>query len=156
MKIFLGGLLIIFGFSSTVLARDLSRPESPGGDQLVEVNLGIFIEGEQTEPELGFDYEYFVSGTEHHLSVGAATDVSFGESHTEFYLGPLVSGYYHHFKLFWTSGVSTANFVEAHERHRTGLGYEIFDSVIYVPSLAYEKNGDKEGVVVMLGVAQEF
>ena len=151
--------ILIFAFLMTphwLLAKDFARPESHGGDWLLEFTTELSFLYDVGEPGLGLDLEYFVPGTEHHFSVGLSTDVEFTKSFTQYFVGPLVSGYYRHFKVFWTSGVVSENFNRNLRKHRLGLGYEIIGDLIYVPSVSYDKVGNHEGISIIFGVAHEF
>jgi hypothetical protein len=137
--------------------KDVARPESFGGEGLIELTAGVFfIEGRQ-EPSLGVDLEFFIPGTEHHFSLGVAADVEWAEHFTEYYFGPLVSAYFYHWKFFWTSGVAAEDFERNLWKHRLGLGYEIIgEEWVYVPSVAYDFVEERRGLSIIFGVAHEF
>ena len=148
----------LFLTASVGLAKMESRPQSMGGDFLVEFNTGYVFEGSEGVFELGFDFERFISGTHHHFSIGLATELVSTDSANEYYLGPMLSAYYFHFKAFLTSGVLTD--LNGHDewKSRFGLGYEVIWTThwIFVPTVAVDFHRSEFFPGVVLGLACEF
>ena len=158
MKNLIITLLISFIFISMTEAKEKSRPKSIGGDYVAEVNFGVVFEESEDVFELGFDFESFIKETHHHFSIGVATEIEFKEEETEYFLGPLLSAYFYHFKFFITSGILT-NFQEEHEwKSRLGLGYEIvhLKDWILVPTFTLDYVDQEFDLGVSLGFAYEF
>lgn len=137
--------------------KEKSRPQSIGGDHIYEVNLGSEKVKDHSYFELAFDYEYFIPGYNHHLSIGVATDLTF-KSDILTYLGPLISYYSHHVKYFLTAGPANQ---AGHNKfkYKGGIGYEFFPEwteFIIIPTMAYAKIGSEEAYTLSLGCAHEF
>ena len=115
---------IIFLVSTQSFGKEKSRPDSKGGDFLIELTTGLVFEEHEGVFELGADFEHFISGTNHHFSIGLATEMEFKGHGTEYFFGPLISGYYHHFKLFLATGVLTDFEGSEKWKNRIGFAYE--------------------------------
>jgi hypothetical protein len=107
--------------------------------------------------EIGLDYEYFLPGWQHHLSFGVASEIEFLQN-DEFYLGPLVSLYYFHTKVFYTTGIQTNFSGKAYWKNRLGFGYEFFleEHFIVVPTIAVDRAEGEFHRAFSLGFAWEF
>ena len=112
--------------------------------------------------ELGIDFEKFVENTNHHLAIGLASEIVFereGRFEREYYLGPSISTYYHHFKLYFTTGILTDLRGENEWKSRVGVGHEFFFSKrnwLLVPSVALDFLDGKVNPALSLGFAREF
>jgi|GEM_PF-2608160 len=139
-------------------AKEQSRPDSIGGEYVLELNTGVAFEDSEDNLEVGIDFEKFVNGSRHHFSIGLATEIDFRELDEAYFLGPLLSAYYFHFKLFLTTGILT-NFEEYNEwKTRMGLGYEIvwLEEWIIVPTLSIDSVENRLNLAASLGLAWEF
>ena len=116
-------LALFVNFSAN--AKEKSRPDSKGGDFLIELTTGLVLEEHEDVFELGIDFEHFISGTNHHFSNGLASEIEFKDHGSEYFFGPLISGYYHHFKLFLTTGVLTDFEGQNKWKNRIGFGLSL-------------------------------
>lgn len=149
-------IFILMLVSMNSFAKEESRPKSIGGDYVVEVNIGRFFQEDEEIFEAGFDLEYFLPGYHHHLSIGFTTEIEF-EDEDRFFFAPLISYYYHHFKFFLASGIST-RFHESEWKNKLGIGYEYFvdKDWILIPSIAYDRVNEENGISVAIGIGHEF
>lgn len=150
-------LALIIAFSEPLWSMEESRPLSSGNDQLIEFNFGeVRVKGHEVF-EAGIDYEVFTPGFDHHLSFGVASEIEF-LTHDEFYLGPMVSLYFFHTKLFYTSGVQTDFKNKTFWKNRLGLGYEYLaaEHLIFVPTIAVDRSEGEFHRAINLGIALEF
>lgn len=156
LKLILFALIISVTGLNMSHAMEKSRPKSIAGDYVVELNIGGFFEEEEKVLEFGFDFEYFVPGYHHHLSIGLATEVEF-RSEDEFFFAPLISYYYHHFKFFLASGILT-KFHESEWKTKFGIGHEFFlaPEWILIPSIAYDRINEENGFSIAVGIGHEF
>jgi len=151
-------LVCFFNVVSVAVAKENSRPMSKGGDYIVELTTGVAFEESEGVFEVGFDIEKFIEGTRHHFSIGLATEVEFKEHGKEYYMGPLFSFYYHHFKLFLTSGILTSFREESEWKSRAGLGHEFIFSkhYVFIPTVALDYVNGETSFATNLGVSCEF
>lgn len=124
--------------------------------QLIELTAGKIWTQHDQFYELGLDYEYFPRKFDHHLSFGIATELEF-EEENEFFVGPLVSIYYHLVKYFLTTGL------QGHDSYwrlktRMGIGYEFYikQNLILVPNLTADYIDQEIHPGISLGLAHEF
>ncbi len=150
-------LFLSMFFPSLSFALEDSRPQSEGKDHLLEVTIGQIKIKEREVFEAGFDYEYFFPNADHHFSLGVASEIEF-LSEDEYYLGPLFSLYYFHYKLFVTSGLQTNFSGKTFWKNRLGLGYEIFvtDSFILIPGISVDRSEGEYHRALTVGAAIEF
>lgn len=144
--------------ASAAYSIEKSRPDSIGGDYLFELNIGLALEEEEDVEEVGFDVERFLDGSEHHFSIGFATELEFKDHGEEIFLAPLFSVYYFHMKLFLASGLLT-DFDEENEwKTRLGLGYEFFlkGEYLLIPIVAIDYIDSEFSPALGLGLAHEF
>ena len=144
--------------SSITSAKERARPNSKGGNYLFEINSSVVFEGSEELFELGFDLERFVEGANHHFALGLASELSFTEGNNDYYLGPLFSFYYHHFKAFFTTGVLTDFDEKVEWKSRLGLGYEFVFAYhfVFIPSVSVDYLEGNLYPVLGAGVACEF
>lgn len=146
---------LLMGLNS--YAKEESRPDSIGGDYIVEVNNGIVFEENEDVYEIGFDFEYFLPKSRHHFSIGLATEIQVKE-HMQYYIGPLFSAYYYHTKLFISAGLLTDFDGENLFRSRLGLGYEFIfaNHNIIIPTVTIDVDHEEVSWGILIGLAHEF
>ena len=153
------GFIFLIFFYLPVSAMEDSRPLSSSGNNLVEFTLGVAFEENESVPEIGLDYEYFLPTMDHHLSLGIATEVEFLHSGPEYLFAPLLSLYYYHAKLFMASGLLTDFSSKNRWKTRFGIGYEFFlddHNFIIVPTVAWDIVEGEQYPAVVFGLAHEF
>lgn len=150
-------LITMLSMSFNADAIDKSRPDSIGGDYLVELNFGTIFHDDLVIYELGLDVERFIDGSAHHFSLGVSTDFEFQGPNRGYFFGPLVTAYFFHSKVFATTGLGIDIHHRKHWQTRVGGGYEfIFDDFIVIPMIAYNFSEYSSSYVALLGLAHEF
>jgi len=152
-------VILVVLISTPASAREDSRPNSIGGDYIFEVVSGFISEEQKTNFELGFDFETFIPGTDHHISLGLSSEIEFSDhERRRYFFGPLLSYYYRHFKIFLSSGMQT-DFDEYEKwKSRIGLGYEVvwLKHWLVVPTIAMDHVEGKLYPAYSIGLACEF
>jgi hypothetical protein len=108
--------------------------------------------------EIGIDFEKFLEGTNHHFSIGIATEVDFKNHKNDYYFGPLFSFYYIHTKTFFSTGVLTDFEGNNEWKSRLGLGYELVlaNHLLVIPYIAIDYVNDEINPTAGIGIAYEF
>ena len=152
-------LVFLLFFNTSDATTKTSRPDGEEGSHILEFTLGVVDEEGEIIEALGVDFEYFIPGTHHHLAIGVATDYTFGGPENTFSIGPLISGYYKHIKLSFSSSAITDFEGGSDWKSRLLLGYEFVlqkKGFILVPALFTETISSHENYGATLGIAKEF
>lgn len=149
-------LMRVIPESSLAATIDQARPESSEKNLLIEATAGQVWLPEDEVFELGLDVEFFPTKFAHHLSLGLSAEVEF-EENNEFYLGPLLSYYQNHYKVFTSAGL------QGHDHHwrlktRLGVGKEFYltEDLIFVPGAFVDFIDDETHYALNFGFAKEF
>ena len=149
--------LTILSLSKHSFAKVMSRPQSTGSENLIEVTVGQIEIEKQQFLEVSIEYEYFIPSSNHHFSIGLSSEIEF-KNRDEYFLGPMVSLYFFHMKLLYTSGLQTSFDGNNYWKNRIGLGYEYYikEHIIIVPTIAADFIEGKTHRSLGIGLAKEF
>ena len=158
-------VILLFAFLLFVLAPahkckaiEKSRPKSMSGDYIIEFNSSLIFKKEKPVFEVGVDFERFIEGSNHHFSYGFAAEFEQTKYLSEYFVGPMISAYYFHFKIFLASGILTDFDGMNLWKSRLGIGYEFAWSShwLVVPTVALDYVDSEFNPAIVLGLACEF
>jgi len=151
-------LFVLFLVSMPSQAREKSRPQSIGGDYLLELTLGFVDEGEEDVFEFGIEIERFLDKLEHHCAIGLVLEPGFSDEKKATYMALSMSFYYYHYKAYISSGLLSDFDDENEWKTRLGLGKEFFlaRNYILVPALVVDNIRDEFNPGISIGLAHEF
>lgn len=151
-------LLLFFIFSFLISAKELARPDSIGGDYIVEFVYGVVYEDDENVLEYGVDLEHFLPESNHHFSIGVSLELENTKHGNLYFVGPLFSAYFMHYKFFLSSGVLTDFDHSSILKNRIGVGYEFttYDEWLIVPTIAIDHFDNRTYGALSIGLAHEF
>ena len=156
MKILL--LIVLLFFNSNAFANEIARPKSLGEEYLLELNFGAVQESDHEAFEIGFEVERFIESFNHHLAIGLSLEASDINGELKYFTGGLLSLYYHHFKLFISSGLFFNNHKYKEWKTRLGFGREFVleGEYVLVPSFTLDSLEGECLLGFTVGLAKEF
>lgn len=139
-------------------AKQKSRPQSIGGDYLLELTMGVVNEGEEAVFEVGVEVERFLDPLAHHCALGFVFETSLENGRELYYTALSASAYYYHYKIYLSSGLFS-DFDKVDEwKTRMGFGKEFFlrRDFILVPAFTLDYIGRDVNPGFSMGLAHEF
>ncbi len=151
-------IILISLMYQSAFAKELARPNSIGGDYLLELNTGLVDEDNHKIYEVGFEVERFTDSFKHHCAIGLSFEATDLDDEIKYFAGGLVSFYYHHFKLFVSSGIllGSNDFKEWKTRYGFGREFFIKKDYIIIPAFTVDRLGGGSHPGFNIGIAKEF
>ena len=150
--------LLIIICNTNISAKELARPESIGGDYLLEASLGFVSEEGETLYDFGLEVETFIDALKHQCAIGLSFEVEDLDGELTYFAEGLASFYYHHFKFFISTGTLFGPRDFKEWKTRFGLGHEFFikKDYILIPAITMDRLESESYFGFNLGFAKEF
>ncbi|MEM7647145.1 MAG: hypothetical protein AAF203_09565 [Pseudomonadota bacterium] len=150
-------IFFILFFTLTIFSTSQAQAENHD-NYLIEITTGS-VQGEHEKSnDYGIEFETFLSGFHHHLAVGLVAEVETPDDDNILYVGPLVSLYYEHFKVFVSGGWQSHFDHQLMAKLRLGLGYEyeLGHHFYLIPSVAQDWVEQESFMATNIGLARTF